>query len=125
MPILAFGQMTKKQLQVRDEWGRKVDLGDDASINVYNIGTTTTKSLYLDKNRRRVVTQPITATSANNPLRYDTGLLKFYSFGPTYKIRITDGNDVRTMDNLNSNDNNFLWPTFIGDYLSLGQSADN
>ena len=109
----AFGQLQKKQIQFVDEWGKRVNLGTDVSIYVYQVGTTTERTCYKDLRRYYTCTQPITDDSANTPFVYDQGLLVFYSSGPTFKLVVTDGTYTRTLDNLTASDTQFLWPSFI------------
>jgi len=123
-----FGaKLTQKQLQFCDEWGKPVNLSTSVSAYIYDVGTTTAKSIYLDIGGNNAVTQPITDDSTNTCfLDYANGRMQFWSQGADYKITITDGTYTRTVDNLNSSDTRMMWPTFLiaMSSYSLGQNED-
>lgn len=118
--------LTQKQLQFVDEWGDPVNMGTSVSLYIYNAGTTTEQTCYLDPVRANSVTQPVEDDSTNTPLDYTTGLLTFFSQPGSYKIYVTDGTYTRTVDNLTGSDTRIAWPSYLSAISSynLGQNND-
>ena len=106
-------KLTKKTLQAVDEFGRPVT--NISSITVQNVGGSVSKTLYRDPNGDVSVTNPITPTSDETTLEQDRGLFWFWSYGPDYKIVITDGTLSRTIDNLTNSDTRILFASDLGD----------
>lgn len=111
---LCYGQnLSQKQIQFVDEWGKPVNMGTSVSLYIYQAGTTTQQTCYKNRERTLAVTQPVTDNSTNTPLDYTTGTLTFWSGSATYKIVVTDGTYTRTIDNLTGSDGRIAWPSYL------------
>lgn len=106
-------KLTKKTLQAVDEFGRPVT--NISSITVQNVGGSVSKTIYRDPNKELTITNPITTSSTNTTLEQHRGLFWFWSYGPDYKIVITDGTLSRTIDNLTNSDARILFASDLGD----------
>lgn len=106
-------KLTKKTLQAVDEFDRPVT--NITSITVQNVGGSVSKTIYRDANGDVSVTNPITTNSDNTTLEQDRGLFWFFSYGPNYKIVITDGTNSRTIDNLTNSTARILFASDLGD----------
>ena len=110
----AFGApLSKKSLQAVDEWGNPVNLTTSVSAYIYEAGTTTEDDCFLDKEGTMAVTQPITYDSTNTCLDYTTGTFTWYSDSVSYKVYITDGTYIRTVDNLTGSMTRIAWPSYL------------
>lgn len=118
--------LDKYQIRFVDEFLRPVDMGTSVSIYIYEAGTTTEISTFLDRNGNSAVTQPITDDSTNTPLSYSTGFMEWYMDKNKFKLNVTDGTSSRDFDNLTSGNVSIMWPSFLTQLssTSYGQTDD-
>lgn len=128
MMILACPAMAaryrQQQVTIVDEFGDAVT--DITSISIFNVGTTTATTIYSDRAGEITVTNPITPTSANSTFDANLGLVRWFQAKPTYKITLTDGSKVLTIDNQAEGDTRFPWyANYIGTLTSLSVGDNN
>ena len=125
--VPAYGaKLNQMQIGFVNEWGDPVNMGTSVSLYIYQAGTTTELTSYLDKAGANTVTQPVEDDSTNTPLDYASGVMTFWCRSADYKVYVTDGTYNRTLDNLTGSDTRIAWPTYltaIADY-ELGQTND-
>lgn len=128
MMILAYPAMAaryrQQQVTIVDEFGDAVT--DITSISIFDVGTTTATTIYSDRVGEITVTNPITPTSANSTFDANLGLVRWFQAKPTYKITLTDGSKVLTIDNQAEGDTRFPWyANYIGTLTSLSVGDNN
>ena len=125
-PVLA-ARLNKMQIQIVDEWGDPHNLTTDASGYIYDVDSTDSKFVYADAAGTLTAATPFTDDSDNTIITdYELGKITFWMKGGSYKLYLTDGTYIRTIDNLTGSDARVSWPSYLQNLTSfeLGASAD-
>lgn len=105
------------QVAFTDEFG--VAVTNITQINIYNSGTTTATTIYQNR-AGGTMTNPITAASAGSRFDAATGTVTWFQRAASYKMTVTDGTKVLTIDTRNEGDTRFPWfANYIGTAASL------
>jgi hypothetical protein len=105
--VPAFGaRLTKKQLEFVDEFGNRITHTTITSVNIQDAGTSTTSSIYSDRNGETSMTNPIVTGLTDDAV-------EFWSKDADYKVTATDGTYTRTVDNLTGSQVRLAFPTYL------------
>lgn len=99
-------KMTQKQLSFIDEFGDPISHTTLTSVTIQDAGTSTTASIYSDRNGDTAMTNPIVTGLAEDRIT-------FWSKDADYKCIATDGTYTRTVDNLTGSQTRFAFPTYL------------
>jgi len=120
----AMGQRYRQhQIAFLDEFGRAVTT--ITQITVFDAGEVTSPTIYADRAGTLTMVNPITAASSNSTFDAAAGFVRWFQRAPDYKVTVTDGTKVLTVDSRNELDTRFAWfDNYIGTAASLSV-ADN
>lgn len=105
-------------VQIVDEFGDPVT--NITSITIFNVGLSSSPTIYNDRAGTITITNPMTTSSDNSTFVQATGSFRWFQRSPGFKLTITDGTKVLTVDNMDEGDTRFAWyANYIGTAASL------
>ena len=116
-PVMAQ-RYRQHQITIVDEFGDPVT--NITQITVFNSGLSSSPTIYNDRAGTLTVTNPITTSSLNSTFDQSVGFVKWFQVAPDFKLTITDGTKVLTIDSMDEGDTRFPWyANYIGTAASL------
>ncbi|KKN74427.1 hypothetical protein LCGC14_0390470 [marine sediment metagenome] len=113
------------QVTIVDEFGKAVTNIDQ--IEILDVGTSDTTTIYADRAGDLTMVNPITTSSTNSTFVQSLGQVRWFQRAPGYKITITESGASQslTIDNQAEGDTRFPWyVNYIGTAASLTVGDD-
>lgn len=109
----SFGGLVYHEVQITDEIGRPMTI--ITSVTVRTSGTTDAATIYSDRARSLVITQPMTSSSTNTTLDTSNGTFFWFGDGP-WDFTVTDGTNIHTNNTfltMSASDALIIFPSYL------------